>query len=138
MPDATLRAIVIVILLAHGIGHMMGVIPALRPLNIGSGWMKNWSSKSWLWEDTSVSRVICAVLFLAATIIFLGSGLSLAGVLGSQQLWLPLAIAASAISLLAVIIYWNALILLFPHKIGALAVDIALLAGLLIWDWPQF
>jgi hypothetical protein len=45
-------------------------------------------------------------------------------------------VVSAVISLVAILLYWNALILLFPHKIGALAVNIAVLICLLALNWP--
>ena len=48
-----------------------------------------------------------------------------------------MALAAAVVSLVAVALYWNALMLLFPHKVGALSVDITILVCLLWLNWPS-
>jgi hypothetical protein len=47
-----------------------------------------------------------------------------------------LATVSALISLVALLLYWNALIFFFPHKVGALAVNIATLVCLLVLNWP--
>jgi len=34
------------------------------------------------------------------------------------------------------ILFWNGFPALFTKKIGALAVNLIILGGVLIWDWP--
>ncbi|MGD8398217.1 MAG: hypothetical protein PVG11_05120, partial [Anaerolineae bacterium] len=51
--------------------------------------------------------------------------------------WRTLAVASSVISLVALLLYWDALIFLFPHKVGALAVNVATLVCLLVLSWPS-
>jgi hypothetical protein len=60
----------------------------------------------------------------------------LLGWLVPHDSWRTLAVAAAVISLVAIALYWNALILLFPHKVGAIAVNVATLVGLLAANWP--
>ena len=50
--------------------------------------------------------------------------------------WRPLATISAVISLLALALFWNALIFLFPHKVGALAINVATLICLLALNWP--
>ena len=58
------------------------------------------------------------------------------GWLVPQDVWRTLALAGAAISLVAVVLYWNALIMFFPHKVGAIGVDLAVLICILWLQWP--
>jgi hypothetical protein len=51
-------------------------------------------------------------------------------------MWRTLAIWSSVISLVAIALFWNAFVALFPNKIGAIAVDVATLVALLWASWP--
>jgi hypothetical protein len=122
----------------------MGVIPGLRLFGAGGSsgpdWLKNWSSRSWLLSDLlgdTASRIICAGLFLAAFIGFIGAALGLLGVLVPHQWWRTLAVAAAVISLVALALFWKAFVLLFPHKVGNIGVNIAVLVCLLRANWPM-
>ena len=93
-------------------------------------------------KDTPIVIPIVAIAFVrcssrvrsAASAI--GAALGLIGWLVPHQWWRTLAIVSAAISLVTVVIYWNALMLFFPHKVGALGVDIATLVCLLGTNWP--
>lgn len=142
MSGTTLRAIIGLVFAFHGVGHAMGVIPALQIVKVEAsspGWLKNWSSHSWLLTNPlgdSVSRVLCVVLYLAALLGFIGTALALLGWGAPHDAWRTLAIVSAVISLVAVLLFWNALIFLFPHKVGALAINVATLVCLLALNWP--
>jgi hypothetical protein len=59
----------------------MGNIPALGIVNVkgaSQGWLKNWSSHSWLLTNLlgdTVSRILCVILYGAALIGFLGTAM---------------------------------------------------------------
>jgi hypothetical protein len=143
MSGSTLRIVIAGVLCFHGIGHLMGVIPALGLVRIGESSpdaLKNWSSRSWLLTGLlgrTGANVVCAVLFATASICAVGAGLGLLGWLVPHQSWRTLAIVSAVVSLVAVALYWNGLMLFFPHKVGALSVDVATLVCLLVANWPS-
>ena len=64
MSGTTLRIIIAAVLFIHGVGHSMGVMPALRLVDING-----WNSRSWLLTPIlgeTASRILSIVLFLAA------------------------------------------------------------------------
>jgi hypothetical protein len=75
-------------------------------------------------------------LYLAALIGFIGAALALLGWVVPHDWWRMLAVVSAVVSLIAVVLFWDALIALFPHKVGALAVNIATLVCLLVLNWP--
>ncbi len=143
MPATWLRAVTTFVLLFHGVGHAMGIIPALKLFNpdgASPDWLRGWSSRSWLLTDLlgdTATRVICVILFLAALVGFIGAALGLYGWLVPHELWRTLAVVSSVISLVAIALFWNALIFFFPHKLGYIGVDIAVLVCLLLANWPD-
>ena len=142
MSTSLLRAVIGFVFAFHGIGHGMGIIPALKIVKVKSSspdWLKNWSSHSWLLTDLlgiSVSSVICAVLYLAAMVGFIVTALALLGWGIPHDMWRTLAVVSAVVSLLALVLFWKGLMLLFPHKVGALSVSIAALVCLLALNWP--
>ena len=142
MSGTALRAIIAFVFAFHGVGHAMGIIPALRIINTqdsSQGWLKNWSSHSWLLTGLlgdTIPRILCIVLYGAALIGFLGAALALLGWGIPHDWWRTLSIVSAIISLVALILFWNALIFLFPHKVGALAVNVAVLVCLIALSWP--
>ena len=143
MSGKLLRVNIGFVLAFHGIGHAMGIIPALQLVKIRSDspdWLKNWSSHSWLLTGLlgeSASRLLCVVLYAAALIGFFSALFSFLGWGIPHDLWRTLAIVSSLISLLTLALFWDALIFLFPHKIGALSVNVAVLVCLLVLKWPS-
>ncbi len=53
-----------------------------------------------------------------------------------HDMWRPLALWSSVISLIAIFLFWNAFVTLFPNKIGAIAVDVATMMALIWASWP--
>jgi len=144
MSGIALRTAIAVIFAFHGIGQLMGVIAALKLFGAGGtsgpAWLQGWSAQSWLFDNlagSTAARVIGAILFLAASIGFIASVLALQGWLVPHEWWRTLAIAAAVISLIAISLYWNALIFLFPHKLGNIGVNLGVLLCLLLIHWPS-
>ena len=122
-----LRTLLVLVLGAHGIGHAIGV---------AGGWANSaWggSSHSWLLSPAlgRSTAVLEGVLFLLPGVGFVVA----AGLLvGNAELWRPVALLSAALSLLV--------IGLFPSQlptgstIAAVAVNVAVVVGLLILHWP--
>ena len=135
MSPTVLRTIIALVLFVHGIGHVMAFFPAL-----GISSTETWHARSWLLTSVigeSASKVILVILFGAALLGFVGAALALMGWLVPHDIWRTLSIVSAVISLIAIVLYWNAFVALFPNKIGALAVDIAVLVCLLFLNWPS-
>jgi hypothetical protein len=135
MSPILVRYIIALVLFVHGIGHVMAFFPAL-----GISSTETWHARSWLLTNfigESASKVILVVLFGAALLGFVGAALAIMGWLVPHDAWRTLSIISAVISIFAVLLYWNAFVALFPNKIGALAVDIAVLVCLLFLNWPS-
>jgi hypothetical protein len=134
MSPNLLRIIIGLILLAHGIGHSMAFLPAL---NISS--TDKWHHRSWLLTPLvgdAASRVISIILFGAAFLGFIAAAFALFGWLVPHDLWRSLSVYSAIISLVALALFWNSFVALFPNKIGAIVVNIAVLVCLLWLNWP--
>jgi hypothetical protein len=134
MTTATTRMLVGAVLLIHGIGHFMGVLGVLDLFKV-----KGWNGHSWLLTPlmgVGASRTLGVVLFAAVLVGFLGVGFALFGWLVPHAWWRSLALVFAVISLVTLVLYWNALVLVFPNKIGALGVNVAVLVCLLWLNWP--
>jgi hypothetical protein len=135
MSSITLRIIIAAVLFIHGIGHFMGVMPALRLVDV-----KGWNSRSWLLTPLigeTASRILSILLFLAALVGFVAAALALVGWLVPHESWRMLAVVSAVISIVTIALFWNAFVSLIPNKVGALGVDIAVLVGLLVLNWPS-
>ena len=134
MSGATLRALVAVVQFIHRIGHVMGVLPALKLVSV-----EGWNSRSWLLTPIlgeTISRILSIILFLIALIGFVASALALLGWVVPHDWWRTLAVVSAVISIVTIVLFWNAFVAFFPNKVGALGVDIAVLVCLLVLNWP--
>lgn len=125
-----LRWIVIIVLLAHGIGHVMGLFPALGLFS------KELSATSWLLNRVlgeTLARWFGFALFLAVMIGFTAAVLAIQGWLVPHDWWREVTIAAALLSIAAIVLYWDAFFTM-GNKFGALAVDVAVLVALF---WAQ-
>jgi hypothetical protein len=134
MSPQTLRIVMFIVLLAHGIGHTMGVLAAL-----GLSTMESWSTHSWLLSGLgeTVNRVLCGLLYGVSVVLFVIVSLALMDWIVPHDAWRSLAVIGAVISLVAVIVYWQGLVALVPNKIGALVVNVAILVVYFIADWPS-
>jgi hypothetical protein len=135
MSGTALRVVIGAVLFIHGIGHFVGIMPALRLVNV-----KGWNSRSWLLTPLigeAASRILSIILFLVALVGFVASALALLDWLVPHEWWRTLAIVSAAISIVTIVSFWNAFPSLFPNKVGALGVDIAALVCLLVLNWPS-
>jgi hypothetical protein len=76
------------------------------------------------------------VLWTAGLVWFVAAAMGLAGWLLPYGWWERFALTGALVSLLTLSLYWNGLPLLFPHKIGAIVVNITVLWGVLWLHWP--
>lgn len=133
MSNDTLRIVIALVLIVHGIGHSLGWFPAF-------GWAKaeHWSEQSWLLSNIlgpSATRWIGITIWLVALVGFLAAGLGLFGILVPATWWRTLAVVSAIVSLVGLALFWNA----FPgllNKVGAIGVDVAALVALLWARWP--
>lgn len=124
-----------IVLLAHGVGHVLGLIPLFAQDSV-EGWnLRSWALTNAVGEP--VSKAIGAVLFAASTIVFVLAGLAVLGWGVPVEWWKPLAIAGAFVSTVAIVLFWNAFPALVPNKVGALVVNIIILGNwMAVWDWP--
>lgn len=120
-----------VLLLAHGIGHSMGVLQVLKVATVNPGW----DGESWLLTGPAGTTWTHAVGVLLWTVSMIGFAALAATVVG----WLPgsmfnsIAIGSASASLLGLLLFPIA----FPtfSTIGALVVDLAVLAAVTWYHW---
>jgi len=128
-----LKLIIGLVLIAHGIGHVLGLFPI-------AGWAKadGWTADSWVLSGpvgVSATHALGAVLWIVALVGFVVAGV---GVLGFAvpAAWIrPAAVIASVASLIAIGLFWDALPSM-TSKIGAIGVDLVVLWAVVIGHWP--
>ena len=126
-----LKIVIGLVLLAHGIGHSMGLLQIFKVASVNP----QWHGDSWILTGVagaSVTQAVGAILWTVAIVGF-------AAVAGVVVGWLPaewgqpLAIVSSVVSLVGIAFFPIA----FPlfSTLGAAAVDVAVLAAVLWFHW---
>lgn len=122
-----LRLFIVLVLVAHGIGHSIGV---------AGGWGDNaWGGSGESWLLTPVfgrsAGALEGLIWLIPAIGFVAAGGAL---LAGLDAWRALALASSVVSLVA--------IALFPQQlpafstVAAAVVDLAVIISLTVLEWP--
>ena len=114
-----------VVLVAHGIGHVLFLAPALRLVD----WAGQ-SSQSWLLSDVlgdPLTRAVAAVGWAAATILFLVGAF---GFMIRVDWWRPVLLAGAIVSLAAIVVMWDGIAT--SNGLMAAAVDVVVI-GAIAW-----
>lgn len=135
MSVPTIRIIVSLVLIAHGLGHALTALPVY-------GWRLSeaHSADSWLLSKVlrkGLASGFCVIVNLLAMVCFVAAGLALAEWGVAKDSWEGLAVAGSTFSLLGLALFWDGFPFLVPNKVGALFVDILALVMILWLRWPQ-
>lgn len=134
MNPRTLQIAYPIVLALHGIGHVMGIVPA-----VGLFSTERWHAGSWLLTPLfgdSLTRLVGIAVWIMTTIGFLIAGAGALGWAPAQDFWRGLAIVMAIVSLVAVVIFWNSFAATH-NKLGAIAVNLIVIVGLLVLDWPS-
>jgi hypothetical protein len=117
--NETLRYVVIIVILLHGLGH------------VGGPWFFD---RSWLSPGLAQGalRWVFIVLWLVAMVGFVGAAI---GILLQGTWWRTLAVAAAAISLPVTLLFMGGTAA--PNKLACVVVDVAILVALLWGQWPS-
>ena len=116
---------------AHGIGHSIGIMQSLRIATVNP----DWNGDSWLitgFAGTSVTQAVGVLVWTAALVGFVLAAAVVVGWLPATW-WAPLAVGSSLLSLAGLLLFPAA----FPmtSTLGALVVDMVVLAAVLWADW---
>ena len=133
MSPRTVKLIVFLVLLVHGIGHLQGVVSAS-----GIKYRSSTSTVSWLLKGVGEkwNRLICLILYLAASVLGIFGALAFRGVLGPGAAWSSLALACAVFSTLGLVFFPKALAMFF-NRAGAIAVNGVIFYSILLnGNWP--
>lgn len=115
--------------LAHGIGHVLFLVPAVG--------IANWADQTGhSWLLTSVvgdgpARAVAAFVWAAATLLFVAG---VAGFWTGQEWWRQVTIGAAIVSIVGIVLFWDGIAT--SNAFLALAFDVAVLLALLWARWP--
>lgn len=125
------RIVIGVVLIAHGIGHSMGILGVFRIARVNP----SWQGDSWILTrmvGQAATHVAGVVLWATAMIGFVALGATAFGWL-PETWWGPLAIVSSIASIAGLALFPTA----FPifSSIGAFVIDAAVLVATLWYGW---
>ena len=125
------KIVLALVLLAHGIGHSMGLLQLFRVATINP----QWHGDSWLLTGsfgTTVAQVVGAICWTIAIVGFIAAGAVILGWLPSAW-WALLAIGSAVASIAGLALFPMA----FPpvSSIAALVVDVVVLGAVLVAQW---
>jgi len=131
---ATVKVIVALVLVAHGLGHALGTLPVF-----GMKLSREHSADSWLiskFLGDGPARGLCVIIHTLALLVFGVAGSALAG-WGFQWVdWEAVTVLGAILSLSALLLFWHAFPFFFPNKVGVIPVNVLALLGILVLRWP--
>jgi hypothetical protein len=129
MSNDTLRVILAIVVGAHGVGHILFLVPSLGIADWGQ------STQSWLLTNAlgdTLTRLIGAAIWLVATLGFCAVAV---GIFTQTEWWRSLAVVSAVVSIVGLVLFWAN-----PAASSAyfaLAFDAAVLVALLVFHWPS-
>jgi hypothetical protein len=138
MPASTLKIIIALFLVAHGLVHYsLTTVPISAPGALRTpfwpGWWRDNIDPLWpasrLGLPPAFVRLLGSALWLAATVGFALAGLGLLGIPGLHAAWQGFAIFASTASLILLALFW--------HPWLVMGVVLSLGVAVAVWQqWP--
>lgn len=128
MSNELWRIVLAVVVGAHGIGHVLFLVPSLGLVDWGQ------STRSWLLTNLAgdmVTRAIGSFLWLAATLGFVAVAV---GIFGQKEWWRMLAVGSAGLSLFGLALFLDRQPT--PPMLNAALFDLAVLAALLWLHLP--
>ena len=129
MSDA-LRIVLAVVVLAHGVGHVLFLGPVA-----GLGAWAGQTGHSWLLTSAigeSATRAVATLVWTAAIVLFVAG---VGGFLGGAAWWRGVTVAAAAVSIAGIVVFWDGIAT--TNAIFALVTDVVILGALLVVHWPS-
>jgi hypothetical protein len=126
-----LKIVIALVLLGHGIGHSMGILQVLKIAAVNP----QWHGDSWILTGTAGASAAQAVGVIVWSVALVGFVLVAAIVMGwLPEAWFVSLVIVSSIASLAGIALFPLAFPLFS-TIGALVIDVAMLAAVLWYQW---
>lgn len=120
-----LRIVLAVAVAAHGIGHIL----FLMPLVSSTAWGQ--SAQSWLLGDGGLAKGLGALIWLVALVGFVAAAF---GIFRETDWWQMAAIMSAVVSTVGLILFWTRPTT--SPAVSALVFNLLILISLLVVRWP--
>lgn len=121
-----LRTVLAAVIAAHGIGHILFLVPLLGAADWGQ------STRSWLLTGETPVRLVGIMIWIA---VLVGFAAAAYGLWNQETWWRGAAVAASVISIAGLALFWASPAT--SPAVSALVFNVLLLGALLIAHWPS-
>lgn len=126
-----------VFVVLHGLVHLLYFGQSARYFELQPGMI--WPDAAWATAriiGVETVRVAAGILLVLTALVFAAGG---AGILFKQAWWRPLVIGAAVLSTLVYLFFWDGTLQNLDNQ-GAVAIliNVAILAAVLIFRWPEF
>lgn len=130
-----IKTFVGIVLIIHGLGHALMIFAALdKPLSPTHS-IKSWIISPILGQTPTV--LIGIGIAIVSLVGFMAAGLNQTGWLFPDLTWQSFTQFAAIISLIGLIVFWNAFPFFFPNKIGVIIIDLYMFVSITWLNWPS-
>lgn len=120
-----LRIVLAVVVAAHGIGHILFLMPLVSSTTWGQ------SAQSWLLGDGGLAKGLGALIWLVALVGFVAAAF---GIFRETDWWQMAAIMSAVVSTVGLILFWTRPTT--SPAVSALVFNLLILISLLVVRWP--
>ena len=124
-----LKLVLAVVVLFHGIGHLLFLGPTLGVVEWAGQTGHSWALTGVFGDGPT--RTVGALIWVATIVLFVAG---VAGFLTAQPWWIGVTVVASVLSIAGIVLMWDGIAT--SNAVMALAVDIVILVSLLWAHWP--
>ena len=122
MSTSTLKLVIAIIIVAHGIGHVMPILAAFGLKMSSHHSLHSWAFSSLIGEKPTT--IFAVIYWFLPLIGFIVAGFGMYDILISFNSWQQVALISAILSSIGLVFFWNAFPFLFPNKIGVIIVNL--------------
>jgi hypothetical protein len=130
MGSEGLKLVLALVVLAHGVGHVLFLAPALGLADWAGQTSHSWILTNVLGE--TLTRALAALVWTSALVLFVAG---VAGLLSGADWWRAVMIAGAAVSLIGIVAMWDGIAT--SSALFALVFDVLVLVALVFVRWPS-
>jgi hypothetical protein len=132
-----LRFIIGAFIILHGLVYLFYFGQSWRLFELQTGLV--WPDGSWAFSKLLGDEVIRRLAGISCVLAASGFVAGGTGILVGQTWWRPMVVGAAAFSAVIFILFWDGAMQKLADKGGiGLLINLALLAAVLLWHWPNF